>query len=116
MLFEMIRRFAAWLNEKTHDHVGVIGFVVLTVAVSASFVGYSHTISRIEHQQKTTSTLAKRTAELIRETAVSTRRICEEQKTLRDILLAVAVNQPDIDPRIVAVLAEALRKLPEACP
>lgn len=41
---------------------------------------------------------------------------CQNSLNLRAVVYGLAVNQPNLDPRLVSILTSLLEKLPEACP
>jgi hypothetical protein len=75
----------------------MLGFAVLAFSVR-SFIHEEHRLNAEQAQLK------KETAET-----------CRSERLLHDVLVGIALNQPNIDPRVLHVLETTLSQLPERC-
>ena len=101
-------------SERKHVHTILItrsvlvGLVVTFLLIGIAFVGLAYNYKQLTDERNQTQQLAVATHKL----AI---RNCRQALALRSLLVGVALNQPNLDPRLLNVLNKTLSKFPGTC-
>jgi len=82
------------------------GYAAL-VLIGMAILAFS--VKSFANEQRHSDELGRRTAQLASE-------VCKSEKLLRGVVVGIALNQPSLDNRLVLILEQTLRQLPETCP